>query len=74
MVRVRPLNERELNEGAKSCVILDSNFPKTITLDAKPNNKEFNFDYVVGADTSQEDIFNIVGRPLTSVCLEGKKL
>ena len=35
MVRVRPLNEREKREDAKSCIILDSDRNKSIILDCK---------------------------------------
>ncbi len=34
MVRVRPLNDREKNEGAKSCVIFDEDSLHKIMLDA----------------------------------------
>ena len=37
MVRVRPLNEREKGEGAKSCIILSDDSPNSIILDAKPD-------------------------------------
>lgn len=48
MVRVRPLNERELKEEATSCVIFDQTLAKTIKINTKSSMKDFNFDYVVG--------------------------
>ncbi len=36
MIRVRPLNEREKKEGAKSCIIFSDEDQNTIILDAKP--------------------------------------
>lgn len=49
MVRVRPLNDREKNEGAKSCVIFDEDSTHKIMLDAgKAGQKDFYFDFIVG--------------------------
>lgn len=71
MVRVRPVNERERNEGARACINLDPNFPEFIEIQDKSMPKSFNFDFVVGEECNQEDIFNIVGKELTSLCLDG---
>ena len=71
MVRVRALNDRETREGAKSCIVLDNQRPNTIILDSKPDQKIFNFDYVAGNNITQDDIFRIVGKPITQACLEG---
>ncbi|KAL4437881.1 hypothetical protein ABPG74_001052 [Tetrahymena malaccensis] len=71
MVRVRPLNDREKREGAKSCIILDDESPNSITIDAKPEPKQFKFDFVGGEKTSQEDIFQIAAKPLMMAALEG---
>lgn len=71
MVRVRPLNDREIKEGAKSCVIINQESPNTIVLDAKPEQKLFKFDYVGGEETTQDDIFKIAGKPLTQAAVEG---
>jgi hypothetical protein len=73
MVRVRPLNERERNESAKPIVILSEDNPRMIMLDAKPEPKTFYFDYAVGGNVTQEDIFHIVGKPVTLACLEGNQ-
>jgi len=73
MVRVRPLNDREKNEGAKSCVILDEDKPNIITIDAKPEPKTFKFDFVGGDKITQEDIFQIAAKPLMMSALEGIK-
>ncbi|EAS01807.2 kinesin motor catalytic domain protein (macronuclear) [Tetrahymena thermophila SB210] len=71
MVRVRPLNDREKREGAKSCIILDDENPNNIIIDAKPEPKQFKFDFVGGEKTSQEDIFQIAAKPLMMAALEG---
>ena len=51
MVRVRPLNSREINEGAVSCIILDDDNPYQIILDCKPDSKTFVFDFIGGRNT-----------------------
>lgn len=71
MVRIRPLNPRELAEEAKSCLILDSSDTNTVVLDAKPEPKIFNFDWIGGEETTQENIFDTVGKPMIEACLEG---
>ena len=35
-------------------------------------DKSFTFDYVCNADNSQEDIFEIVGKPVCKAWVEGK--
>lgn len=71
MVRVRPVNEREAEENSKLCVSLDSNDPHNVILDCGSESKQFSFDWVGGLQTSQEDIFSLVGQPLVHTCLEG---
>ena len=71
MVRIRPLNSRERAEESKSCIILDEDNPNTMILDAKPEQKIFNFDWVGGESTNQIQIFDVVGRPMIATCLEG---
>jgi hypothetical protein len=74
MVRVRPLNDRELDEGSKLCVALDPIQSDSIILDCVPEQKTFSFDWVGGLQTTQEDIFTYVGMPLVKTCLEGTQL
>jgi len=71
LVRVRPLNSKEIQEGARSCLFLDSQDPSKITLDTKPEQKVFYFDFVAGKVVSQVGLFDIVGRPLAEICIEG---
>lgn len=71
MVRVRPLNDREKREGAKSCILISEDSPNTIILDAKPEQKIFKFDFVGGEFISQDDIFKVAGKPITQASLEG---
>lgn len=72
MIRVRPLNQRELAEGATSCLILPEDNAQQILIDSRPEPKSFLFDYVAGHGMTQEDIFSVVGKPLTEACLEGQ--
>jgi kinesin family member 15 len=44
---------------------------KTILLDAKPENKTFNYDYVVDENSSQEEVFYKIAKPIVNSCLEG---
>jgi len=40
-----------------------------VTIEGKP----YNYDYISGAETTQEDIFHIVGKPVALAWLEGRK-
>lgn len=40
-------------------------------LDAKPENKTFNYDYVADEDSSQEEVFHKIAKPIIDSCLEG---
>eukprot|EP00904_Undaria_pinnatifida_P004353 jgi/Undpi1/13919/HiC_scaffold_9.g03570.m1 len=71
--RVRPPVSRETN-GAKGlanrCVaVAEDN--RTVMLNSKPHGKNFTFDYAAGEDSTQEELFAEVGRPVTEACLEG---
>ena len=68
MVRVRPLNSRESAE--ETCLGVDQQSNK-IVLDAKPEQKVFIFDWVGGESTKQEEIFDVIGKPMVQTCLEG---
>jgi hypothetical protein len=72
MVRVRPLSNKEIKEGAKLCVSFEQYNSNNILLDCVPEQKSFSFDWVGGLETTQEDIFTHVGLPLVKTCLEGK--
>jgi kinesin family protein 15 len=72
LVRIRPQNDREMREGNEICVRVDENRQNAIVLETKPEPKVFTFDWVASRGTSQEDIFNGVGKKLVDTCLEGK--
>jgi kinesin family protein 15 len=66
--RVRPLNDRE--NGWKTCLNA-SKLSNTVTVQVKPAEKSFTFDFVADDRTSQEEIFQMVGLPVTQKCLQG---
>ncbi|MEW5309683.1 MAG: hypothetical protein WDW38_001552 [Sanguina aurantia] len=71
-VRVRPVNEAELRADASGCVSVFST--NTIRLARRDNAKadeEFVFDQVFDEATSQEEIFNWVGRSAVDNCMSG---
>ena len=70
MIRVRPLNERERNNGGhKKCLTVDNE--TTVTIESKPDIKSFNYDFVGDECIEQETIFNKIAKPITDACLEG---
>jgi hypothetical protein len=71
LVRIRPQNEREVREGNDVCIRVDDGRQNAIVLDTKPESKVFTFDWVASRGTSQEEIFNGVGKKLVDTCLEG---
>lgn len=69
--RVRPATQREQQaNGSCRCVSVAED-GKTIVLATKPTNKLFTFDHASGEDSTQEEIFECVGKPITQACLEG---
>jgi hypothetical protein len=70
MIRIRPLNDREKNNGgSKKCVTVDNE--TTVTIEAKPDIKSFNYDFVGDENIEQETIFNKFAKPIADACLEG---
>ncbi|CAD8167882.1 unnamed protein product [Paramecium pentaurelia] len=69
-IRIKPLIE-----DGRSCIKLDSNLKNTIIIEGnqqqQQDQKYFYFDYVAQQDSSQEDIFNIVGKQQAINCLDG---
>lgn len=69
LIRVRPRLPGD--EEASSMTPGVSIQPNTITVNCKPQQKSFSFDWVAGPETSQSDIFNGVGKSITDRCLDG---
>ena len=70
--RVRPSNSRETSTSGKvrKCVEIPES-ACAVVLNSKPESKSFTFDYVADEVTTQEQIFERVGLPVTRSCLEG---
>ncbi|CAN0061430.1 unnamed protein product [Scytosiphon promiscuus] len=71
--RVRPPVSRETHGSktlANRCVAVADDMC-TVTLNSKPQEKNFTFDYAAGEDSTQEELFEEVGKPVTEACLEG---
>ncbi len=73
IVRVRALNEKERNEGSKSCITLNNDNNNILILDSKPERKTFYFDYVGGEKLTQKELYVLVGRPLLNAAIEGSR-
>lgn len=70
VIRIRPLNSREVQEGARRCLAAQIE-RSAITLEAKPKPKTYTYDFVADEDISQDEIFQVVGKPITTSCMSG---
>lgn len=70
--RVRPANARESSSSgqARTCITIPEN-SNTVVLNAKPESKSFTFDYAADANVTQDNMFQLVGLPITESCLQG---
>ena len=75
IIRVRPLNERELGEeDCKRCVIVDQPSRKRLRLgleDNKTGPRDFEFDWIGDERTSQQQIFESIGKSMVERCVKG---
>lgn len=69
-VRVRPLNDTEKMGGPQQCIKPDTEH-HSIDMNTKPEPRRFTYDHVAGIDSTQEDVFQKVGRTITDTCLAG---
>ena len=82
--RIRPENEKEKLSGMKTCIIPTSEnsvkiFTESIGIDTgkdssknkSDNTQTFTFDGVFAPEEEQENIFNVVAKPLINGALEG---
>lgn len=69
VVRVRPRNDREASMGGAICVQPQDGNSLRLVAPAEPHS--FAFDHVANETSSQEDIFNVAGRPIVDNCLRG---
>ena len=64
-VRVRPLNRREHEAGGSRCLVVHPYNRISI------GEREYDFDYVADENSTQEEIFNTIARPVADNCLNG---
>jgi len=69
VVRVRPRNDREASMGGAICVQPQDGKSLRLVAPAEPHS--FAFDHVTNETSSQEDMFNVAGRPIVDNCLRG---
>lgn len=70
-IRVRPLNQKEKSECiGKLCISVDISNNRII-MESKANPKSFTYDFVGDQDITQEELFEVIGRPIASSCLAG---
>ncbi|KAK3821880.1 MAG: hypothetical protein J3Q66DRAFT_334558 [Benniella sp.] len=78
-VRVRPLNERELvsegytngSQGMQTTPKVAAIPPNRITIGAGTKTDTFTYDCVGGEHTTQEQVFNDVGKSIVEQCVKG---
>lgn len=69
--RFRPLNTNEIVNGSERMITIpDSNNVSVRSNENKQVNK-FKFDHIFGEDSTQEKVYQIVGKPLVEEILEG---
>ncbi|KAK3242190.1 hypothetical protein CYMTET_48102 [Cymbomonas tetramitiformis] len=69
IIRIRPLNKRETNASAGSCVEACSN--DSLKLSTQTFGQTFTFDNVADHNTDQESLFQAAGLPIVDNCLRG---
>lgn len=70
VIRVRPLNERENKTQERKCLYKESDTQITTAKECK-EEKRFNYDWIIGEEGSQVDIYRKIGEPMTDACLQG---
>ncbi|EAR98391.2 kinesin motor catalytic domain protein (macronuclear) [Tetrahymena thermophila SB210] len=70
-VRIRPLNERERKQNARSILSIDQENPNKIWIESKPESKSYIFDCIINSDVQQDEIFEKIGKPQADFCLKG---
>jgi hypothetical protein len=66
--RVRPQNNKEIQNGGKVCL---SHGDENVEVLLEDGKQTFTFDRVLGAGSSQSDVFDATVRPLVSEVLNG---
>lgn len=71
VIRIRPISSRESAEGEiRKCVTAQVH-KNSVAVDMKPEAKVFTYDFVADEDISQDQMFQVVGKPIATACLSG---
>lgn len=71
MVRARPINQREINEGTKCCIEIDKKFNQVVIKKGPGDEKAFTYDAVYDWTSSQRSVYDESAFPLVESVLEG---
>jgi kinesin family member 15 len=69
-VRVRPASSREKDMGFQSCVQVQPD-GKSLAINTRPEPRSFHYDHVADVDSTQDEVFQKVGKPITDTCMSG---
>ena len=70
LIRVRPLNKDERKQNHKVCVNIPKN-NKLIDIQHENKTHQFGLDDIANMHATQEQIFQMMGEPVTDYCLAG---
>ena len=70
-IRIRPLTSKEYQEsqGRKCTTVNKPN--NSISISVNSSTKYFNYDFIQDEDISQEELFETIGKPISTSCLCG---
>ena len=71
MVRCRPMNSREQNNGSVNCIEVDKTVNQVIIVDKDKENRAFTYDAVYGIDSNQREVYDEGAFPLVESVMNG---
>ena len=66
-IRLRPFLESELQGGAESCVETFEEDANQLTIHRPFDEKNFAFDHIFMPESTQPEVYNLVGKPTIDV-------
>jgi len=70
-VRIRPINSKEQSQAGGRTCLEQGEAPGAVTILTRPEPKTFSYDHVAGDSSTQEDVFQNVGKPISDTCVAG---
>ncbi|CAE8625357.1 unnamed protein product [Polarella glacialis] len=67
-VRCRPMSEKELSDGGSPALKINKS---QLSLTHKGEEQRYNFDYVLGEEASQAEVFEVLGKPQLDKAFQG---